>query len=121
MRPTISRVIDFATDPNPALAQEDVINQIPVIRVREVESVLKVSSGNIAVIGGLMQDEVQRNTNQVPLLGSLPLIGPAFRFDDDKTEKTELVIFIQPRVTANASLDGDLSDYRRYLPEAPQR
>ncbi|MDJ0878737.1 MAG: hypothetical protein QNI86_09005 [Halieaceae bacterium] len=121
VRPTISRVIDFVQDPNPALAEADVVSEIPVIQVREVESVLKVASGNIAVIGGLMQDEVQRNTNQVPVLGSLPVIGPAFQFADDKTEKSELVIFIQPRVTANASLDADLRDYRRYLPETPAR
>ncbi len=121
VRPTISRVIDFVQDPNPALAQEDVVSEVPVIRVREVESVLKVASGNIAVIGGLMQDEIQRNSSQVPILGSLPVVGPAFRYDEDKTEKTELVIFIQPRVTTDASLYGDLSDYRRYLPEAPER
>jgi general secretion pathway protein D len=121
VRPTISRVIDFVQDPNPALAQEDVVSEIPVIQVREVESVLKVASGNIAVIGGLMQDEVRRNSSQLPILGSLPVIGSAFRFDDDRTEKTELVIFIQPRVTANASLDADLQDFSRYLPEAARR
>jgi len=121
VRPTISRVIDFAQDPNPALAEEDVVSEIPVIQVREVESVLKVPSGSIAVIGGLMQDEIQRNSQGVPILGSLPLIGPAFRFDNDRTEKTELVIFIQPRVTTNPTVEGDFEDFRRYLPEAPSR
>ena len=121
VRPTISRVIDFVQDPNPALAEEDVVSEIPVIQVREVESVLKVPSGSIAVIGGLMQDEIQRNSQGVPLLGSLPLIGPAFRFDDDRTEKTELVIFIQPRVITSPSLEGDFEDFRRYLPDAPER
>ncbi|MEP5763840.1 MAG: secretin N-terminal domain-containing protein [Halieaceae bacterium] len=121
VRPTISRVIDYVQDPNPALAEADVVSEIPVIQVREVESVLKVASGNIAVIGGLMQDEIQRNSTGVPLLGSLPMLGSAFRYDDDSTKKSELVIFIQPRVISNASLQGDLQDYRRYLPVAPPR
>ncbi len=116
VRPTISRVIDFVTDPNPALAAEDVVSQIPVIQAREVESVLKVPSGNIAVIGGLMQDQVRQTSTGVPLLGRLPLIGPAFRYDDNETSKTELVIFIRPRIIKNASIDGELSDFRRYLP-----
>ncbi len=116
VRPTISRVIDFVTDPNPALAAEDVISQIPVIQAREVESVLKVPSGSIAVIGGLMQDQVKKTSTGVPLLGRLPFIGPAFRYDENETSKTELVIFIRPRIIKNASIDGDLSDFRRYLP-----
>jgi len=121
VRPTISRVIDYVQDPNPALAQEDVVSEIPVIQVREVESILRISSGNVAVIGGLMQDKVQRKSNGIPILGSLPYIGSAFRYDDDASEKTELVIFIQPRVTSNASLDADLKDYQRYLPQAAKR
>jgi MSHA type pilus biogenesis protein MshL len=121
VRPTISRVIDYVQDPNPALAAEDVVSEIPVIQVREVESVLRISSGDVAVIGGLMQDKVQRNSNGIPILGTLPFIGSAFRYDDDASEKTELVIFIQPRVTNNASLEGELKDYQRYLPQTTQR
>jgi len=116
VRPTISRVIDFVTDPNPQLAQENVISQIPVIQAREVESVLKIASGDIAVIGGLMQDQVKRNTSAVPFLGRLPFIGRAFRFDDNETSKTELVIFIRPKVIKHASIEGDLRKFKRYLP-----
>ena len=116
VRPTISRVIDFVTDPNPQLAQENVISQIPVIQAREVESVLKIASGDIAVIGGLMQDQVKRNTSAVPLIGRLPYVGKAFRYDDNQTSKTELVIFIRPMVIKHASVNGDLSQFKRYLP-----
>ncbi|MFT7685387.1 MAG: MSHA type pilus biogenesis protein MshL [Candidatus Azotimanducaceae bacterium] len=116
VRPTISRVIDFVTDPNPQLAQENVVSQIPVIQAREVESVLKVASGDVAVIGGLMQDQLKRNTRGVPLMGRLPFVGSAFRYDDNETTKTELVIFIRPKVIKNASIEGDLSQFRKYLP-----
>jgi len=117
VRPTISRVINFVRDPNPALADVDVVSEIPVIQVREVESVLKVASGDIAVIGGLMQDEVKRSNRGVPLISRVPLIGNAFRYDDDETNKTELVIFLKPTVIENASVDGgDLRNFKQFLP-----
>lgn len=98
VRPTISRVISFVQDPNPALADANVVSQIPVIQVREVESILRVDSGEIAVIGGLMQDEIKKNTSGVPLLSRLPMLGKAFQYDSNETNKTELVIFLKPTV-----------------------
>ena len=95
VRPTISRVISFAQDPNPALADVNVVSQIPVIQVREVESILRVDSGDIAVIGGLMQDEVRNNARGVPMLSRVPLVGKAFNYDNNETTKTELVIFLK--------------------------
>lgn len=118
VRPTISRVIKQMRDPNPELAKVDVISEIPVIQVREVESVLKVNSGDVAVIGGLMQDEVSNNKRGIPVLSKIPFVGSLFRYEDDNTEKTELVIFIKPIVIKNASLNGDLKDYQEYLPSA---
>ncbi|HMW48958.1 MAG TPA: pilus (MSHA type) biogenesis protein MshL [Marinagarivorans sp.] len=116
VRPTISRVISQVRDPNPSLAEANVVSEIPVIQVREVESVLKVNSGDIAVIGGLMQDETNNAKTGIPVLGKLPGIGAAFRYQDDKTVKTELVIFIRPMVVQHASLTSDLRAYKEYLP-----
>jgi MSHA type pilus biogenesis protein MshL len=98
VRPTISRVISFVQDPNPALADANVVSQIPVIQVREVESILRVDSGEIAVIGGLMQDEIKKSNRGVPMLSRLPMVGKAFQYDSNETNKTELVIFLKPTV-----------------------
>jgi MSHA biogenesis protein MshL len=54
VRPSISRVLRFVTDPNPALT--NVQNQIPEIQSREMESVLRLQEREIGVLGGLMQD-----------------------------------------------------------------
>ncbi len=118
VRPTISRVIGQKRDPNPAIAEANVISEIPIIQVREVESVLKVGSGDVAVMGGLMQDETSKNRRGVPFLGRLPLLGSLFRYQDDVTEKTELVIFIKPVVISHANITGDLQEYHRFLPAA---
>ncbi len=116
VRPTISRVIRQARDPNPALAQAGVISEIPVIQVREVESILKIENGNTAIMGGLMQDEVNNTSRGVPFLSRLPFLGPLFRYDSDQTEKTELVIFIRPLVIKHASVNSDLKSFKQYLP-----
>lgn len=121
VRPTISRVIRQMRDPNPALAQVDVISEIPVIQVREVESVLKVNSGDVAVIGGLMQDEISNSKRGIPVLSKIPYLGSLFRYQDDNTEKTELVIFIKPIVVKLASLDGDLKQFQQYLPSTSNK
>ena len=121
VRPTISRVLGFVRDPNPALngAGGGVVipSQIPQIQVREMESILQVDSGNTAVLGGLMQDEIQRNSDKVPGLSDIPGVGKAFTGKDDLNKKTELVIFLRPTVIGNASLESDeLQSYKQYLP-----
>ncbi|MGH1440513.1 MAG: pilus (MSHA type) biogenesis protein MshL [Cellvibrionaceae bacterium] len=120
VRPTISRVVGQARDPNPVFEEFGISNDIPIVQVREVESVLKVNSGDVAVIGGLMQDEISESTDSVPLLGKVPLLGPLFRYSNDNSTKTELVIFLKPVVINHASLNTDLAPYKRYLPSRSQ-
>ncbi|MDH5766878.1 MAG: pilus (MSHA type) biogenesis protein MshL [Gammaproteobacteria bacterium] len=117
VRPTISRIIDKVVDPNPEFKKVDVVSEVPVIQVREIESVLQVNSGDTAVIGGLMQDTVNDSSSGIPFLSKIPIIGGLFSYKDDIREKSELVIFIKPVVVKHASLIGDLSEYRKFLPD----
>jgi MSHA type pilus biogenesis protein MshL len=128
VRPTISRIESFVTDPNPSLhAQFNAVgiqispaipNLIPQIQVREMESVLQAGSGQTIILGGLMQDNVRRNRDAVPGLGRLPFpAGDVFSFRDEAVSKTELIIFIKPTIISNPSLDSDeLKFFRRFLP-----
>lgn len=116
VRPTISRIIRFVNDPNPALAQESVVNAIPEVQIREIESILKVESGQIAILGGLMQDTVENSNAGLPGLNRLPIVGNMFSQKDDNLVKTELIIFIRPVVIRQPDIDGDLEEYREYLP-----
>ena len=125
VRPTISRITSFVNDPNPSLQVDStgkalanpILNQVPQIQVREMESVLQVGSGQTVILGGLMQDNVQRDRDQVPGLGSIPRVGEAFSFRNEKVSKTELVIFLKPTVITNPSLDSDeLKFFQRFLP-----
>ena len=116
VRPTITRITGYATDPSPALMGSAVNNLIPEIQVREIESTLKLDSGQTAVLGGLMQDSVDNTSNGIPGLMNLPLIGNLFRYRNDNTQKTELVIFLRPTIVNNPSMDGDLSNFKSELP-----
>ena len=99
VRPTISRILNFAEDPSPALAgQNEVRNLIPEIQVREMESLLRVPSGQVAVIGGLMQNKTDRRSTGVPGLIRIPWLGKVFSHDTRTLEKTELLIFLKPTV-----------------------
>lgn len=114
VRPTITRVVDYVRDPNPALG--NVVSSVPVIQARELESIMKVNSGQIAVMGGLMQDSVDNAKDGVPLLSTLPVVGNLFSYRNEKSSKTELVIFMRPVVVKDASVNGDYKDYRYMLP-----
>lgn len=116
VRPTISRIIGYVEDPNPALAEADVISLVPEVQVREVESILKVASGQIGVLGGLMQDTLDKNTDGIPGLSRLPWIGNLFSYRDDTATKTELIIFLRPVVIKQADVNSDLRQYRNFLP-----
>ena len=118
VRPTISRVIGQARDPNPAISDANIVNEIPIIQVREVESVLKVGSGDIAVIGGLMQDELAKNRSGIPILSRIPWLGSLFRYQDDRSDKTELVIFIKPVVVNQNRLASESDAYSRFQRES---
>ena len=117
VRPTVTRIIDTVQDPNPSLAAANVQSLIPITQTREMESVLKVASGQTAVLGGLMLDSFQGQRVGLPIASQIPLLGDLVSKRNDVAIKSELVIFIRPVVVREASLDGDLSSYRRYLPD----
>ncbi len=130
VRPTITRIIGYVNDPNPSLANPcgfnvtagcsiaAVVNKVPEIRTREMESIIRVNSGQIAVLGGLMQDEINNLSDGVPVVDNIPGIGNIFKNRNDTKTKTELVIFLRPIVIKDASLEGDFSNFRNSLPDA---
>lgn len=114
VRPTISRLRGYAQDPNPVLRETP--NLVPIVQTREMESVMKVPSGNIVMMGGLMEDSETRASEGLPGLGEAPAIGRLFSTRNSQAGKTELVIFLRPIVIHDPSLDGDYAFARELLP-----
>ncbi len=116
VRPTISRIVRYVNDPSPALVEAGVTNAVPEIQIREIESILKVYSGQIAVLGGLMQDSLESGSAGLPGVSRLRGIGNLFSYKSESAVKTELIVFIRPVVIRQPSLEGDLQDYQEFLP-----
>ena len=81
-----------------------------------MESILKMNNGQIAVLGGLMQDIIRDRDSAIPGLSKIPGIGELFKTRASDSEKVELVMFIQPTVIRDPSIHGDLRGFKPYLP-----
>jgi len=117
VRPTITREIGKAIDPNPALAEANITNTVPLLQTRELESMLHVQSGQVAIMGGLMQDELDEVDDGIPGLNRIPGVNRVLRQLRNTNRKTELVVFLRPTVVRDASVDGDYRRFRSLLPD----
>ena len=90
IHPSISERLGQATSPNGSV--------FPIIAVRATDTVVRVRDGQTVVIGGLMQQRSARNRSGVPGLQRAPVVGRAFRNEEDQDTKVELVILLTPTV-----------------------
>src|SRR5207249_10470569 len=91
-------------------------NLIPQLRMREMESLIKGNSGQIAVLGGLIEDSVNDIEDTIPIINSIPIIGSLFSSRNRNNTKTELVVFLRPIVVKDPSIDGDFRAFSEMLP-----
>jgi general secretion pathway protein D len=113
VKPSTTRLIRFVNDPNPILT---IPNQVPQLRMREMESLIRVNSGQMAVLGGLIEDSVNDIEDTIPVVNSIPFLGSLFSSRNRNNTKTELVVFLRPVVVKDASMDGDYRAFRSLLP-----
>ena len=74
-----------------------------ILNKREIETVLTVDEGQIAVMGGLLSDEERRTIEKIPLLGDIPVLGNLFKSRAKSRNKTNLMIFIRPTILRSAA------------------
>ena len=70
----------------------------PSINKREVRSKLLIQDGTIAVIGGIYDQTKENTVEKVPLLGSIPILGSLFSYTKKADKKTQLLVFIAPKI-----------------------
>ncbi|WP_028614572.1 type IV pilus secretin PilQ [Halopseudomonas pelagia] len=80
------------------------VNGVPTIRKNEVNAKILVGDGETIVIGGVFSSESQQAQEKVPFLGDLPILGRAFRRDITSETKSELLIFLTPRIINNGAI-----------------
>ncbi|MEZ5823240.1 MAG: hypothetical protein R3C97_00365 [Geminicoccaceae bacterium] len=117
LRPTITRVTGTVDDPAVSIASNNSVRStVPVVAVQEIDSVVKMDSGDTIVMGGLMQDDVSRDDQGVPMLSTIPLFGHLFKARDEMTDRSELVIFLRATIIEadDPVGDKDLDLYREF-------
>lgn len=70
----------------------------PIIETTEATTWISAYTGQTVVFAGLISKQRQSTTRRIPILGSLPLVGPAFRFDQETEQRRELLVVMTPRI-----------------------
>lgn len=70
----------------------------PVVNQREAQTTVSVRDGETVVLGGIIKGSLSSTVNKIPILGDLPLLGAAFRSTSQIKSKTELLVFLSPKV-----------------------
>ena len=122
LKPSVTRVLNYRKVPSPSLpggvtTGTSTDNVIPITRIRELESLISLRDGEVAVMGGLLEDRTGDNNSSVPGISKLPGVGTLFEKKEQKTYKTEFIVFLRAKIISNPSINGDYSDYRHLLPD----
>ena len=98
VRPTITKIDSYVSDPSISLNGGSVESKIPVMNVQETDSVLNLKDKQMMVMGGLLQDSTTSQQVGVPVASEVPVFGGLFRNQGDKVSKKELVVFIKATI-----------------------
>ena len=127
IRPTISSSNETVADPGIEFIRAEVAkssgdsnlsvtNQVPIVKIQELDTLLKAKSGQVMVIGGLIEQMHKNQEKGVPFLKNIPLIGNAFKAKDREIVLTETVIFIRTTIigTNNPVNNSDKNFYNKF-------
>ncbi|MBV8276838.1 MAG: hypothetical protein JO170_16490 [Verrucomicrobia bacterium] len=87
-------------------------NEVPIINSQKLTTTVTVPSGATVVLGGLIQDEIDKTDNGIPYVDNIPYLGHLFKYTTRVKKRTELLIFIQPTIVNN-----NVDAYRASLKE----
>lgn len=92
--------------------QSPQVSEVPLAKstVRESDSVVRAKSGQMVVIGGLMQDQTQKLKEGLPILKNIPVLGNMFGHTVEKTKKSELIILLRPIVVDDQGWTDQMGD-----------
>ncbi len=132
LRPTISRLSQSVRDPAVDIAYNSNINAntntaalakespslIPVVEVREIDSVLRLKSEEIAILGGLMEVRSIHDKSKLPILGDVPLVKDLFSSTTEGEQVIELVILLKASILESTSPHGADDRLVNYMPDS---
>jgi type IV pilus assembly protein PilQ len=95
--------IDVSDDSVGSLVQSATGGTVPSIDTREIITQVLVNDGQTVVLGGILETTKTKSSNKVPYLGDIPVLGHLFKTTTDVNNKTELLIFITPKILREGS------------------
>tara|TARA_R110001592_G_scaffold16881_21_gene71828 strand:- start:6924 stop:8807 length:1884 start_codon:yes stop_codon:yes gene_type:complete len=103
IRPAVTRIVGTVQDPAVQFVAggAGIVSEIPEVNIQEIDTVVKVNSGQPIVMGGLLQDRTTTHNEGVPVVGEVPFFGALFKSKEDIVSKTELVIFLKATLIDN--------------------
>ncbi len=123
VRPTLSRVTSQIADPAVAFLASQATtlsvpleNLIPVVEVRELDTIMKVRSGDVMVMGGLMEERSVNTDAGVPYASNVPFLGNLFKRVSKDQDIVEMVIFVKATIIPNSGTisQEDIDFYRKF-------
>jgi len=112
VHPVVSTVSD--QEKNIELGDESFSLPLALREIRESDSIVKARSGEIVVLGGLMQESSNKQRGERPLLADIPLLNVFFKTKNNLSKKSELIILLRPIVVSNDEFKDDInSSYKR--------
>ncbi|MCK2149739.1 pilus (MSHA type) biogenesis protein MshL [Marinobacter alexandrii] len=97
------------------IGERDVTLPLAISTVRETDSVIRAESGQIVVIGGLIQNSSEDSNSAVPFFSDIPVVGELFKQRRFKSRKSELVILLRPVVSEPARVTADIAASRERM------
>lgn len=97
------------------LGSELLVLPLAQSNVRESDTIIRANSGEVVIIGGLIETYTTDIESKTPLLGDIPFLGELFKNKSQKTQKRELVIMLKPIVVGQDTWETQLKDARSLL------
>lgn len=113
VHPAVSEVTDVRKEFIVAGEQQEL--PLAFSSVRESDSIIRAQSGQVVVIGGLMQTRMVDNRGSTPFLGDIPLVGSLFRHSSREARKSELVILLRPVVVDDNTFKNEIGAARQRM------
>ncbi len=79
---------------------------------RSIKTVVLANGGQMIVLGGLMRDDNSSKVQRVPCLGAIPILGEPFKFTENQTNKTNLMVFLKPHIIKNGKQIEEITDHK---------
>jgi len=95
---TEDNLIFLTVDSEQNVVVGESVTEVPIIDTRKTKSELLLKDGQLVVMGGLRRKEITKQTNQIPILGDIPLIGLLFKYTNTVVNNTELIVFLSPHI-----------------------